>query len=51
MKGIYITEQTKHDLIVKLIQIELNIKAQESLTFPVDFILGSLYAEKEIIHS
>ncbi len=45
----YITEETRQDLEIKLVKIDLDIQAQKSFEFPVDYVLGELEGEKRTI--
>ena len=38
----YITEETRQELEIKLVKIDLDIQAQKSFKFPVEYILGAL---------
>ena len=51
MKGIYLTEDSRQELEIEVIKIELEILTQKSYKFPIEYILGELEGKKSLIES
>jgi hypothetical protein len=48
---IYLTAESKQELEIELIKIDLKIQQQKSFEFPIDYLLGELEGKKTIIQS
>jgi hypothetical protein len=48
---IYLTDESKQELEIELIKIDLEIQQQKSFEFPIDYLLGELEGKKTIIQS